>query len=187
MKALIPSSLIPSKIRAKRYRKGQAAIEAALVIVPLLAMLCAIIDFSMAMFIRNSLVFAVREGVRYAITGQTGAGGASCQDASIKKVVQENAMGLLAGDDGLARIHINYYDPKTLADVTASIVPAANSGGNVVRVTVSGVSWLWMLSGMWTNVAAVQQGAGQTYTGLTIGAASSDVLETPPSGVPSCR
>src|SRR5437899_12495943 len=122
---------VPGTLRRVRLkRKGQAAIEAALVIVPLLAMLCAIIDFSMAMFIRNSLVFAVREGVRYAITGQTGAGGASCQDASIKKVVQENAMGLLAGDDGLARYKINYDDPKNLAEVTASIVLAANRGAS---------------------------------------------------------
>jgi Flp pilus assembly protein TadG len=171
--------------RARVKRKGQAAVEAALVIIPLLAVLCAIIDFSMAMFIRNSLVNAVREGVRYAITGQTGAGGAACQDASIKAVVQENAMGLLSGDEGLSRIQLTYYNPATLADVTA--LPNANAAGNVVRVTVTGVSWLWMLSGVWQNVAAVQQGAGTTYTGLTIGAASSDVMESPPNGVMPCR
>src|SRR5216110_181026 len=93
--------------RVRLKRKGQAAVEAALVIIPLLAILCAIIDFSMAMFIRNSLVNAVREGVRYAITDQTVTG--KCQDASIKSIVQDNAMGLLAGQDGLDKIQINYY------------------------------------------------------------------------------
>jgi len=33
------------------------------------AILCAIIDFSMAVFVRNSLILAVREGARYAVTG----------------------------------------------------------------------------------------------------------------------
>jgi len=170
---------------AKSAQRGQAAVESALVIVPLLAILCAIIDFSMAIFLRNSLILAVRDGTRYAITGQTGAGGNPCQDASIKYIVQQEAMGFLNGPTGLAKIRINYYNPATLADVSA--LPNSNAGGNVVRVTVSGVSWLWMLSGLWENVAAVRDGQGTKYTGLTIGAASSDVMETPPNGIPPCR
>src|SRR5438105_3577299 len=90
---------------AKRGQRGNAILESALVIIPLLAILCAIIDFSMAIFIRNSLLLAVREGTRYAITGQTGAGGAACQDASIKNVVQQFSMGLLAGATGLSKIN----------------------------------------------------------------------------------
>jgi Flp pilus assembly protein TadG len=168
---------VSSKASRGLAERGQAAVETGLVILPLFAILCALIDFSMAMFIRNSLVASVREGVRYAITGQTGAGGASCQDASIKKIVQQNSMGLLAGEDGLAKIQLSYYNPATLADVTGQ--PRANTGGNVVRVSVSGVSWLWMISGLWAP-------EGQ-YTGLTISAASSDVMEPPPNGVPPCR
>jgi Flp pilus assembly protein TadG len=171
--------------RAKRSRKGQAAIEAALVIIPLLAILCAMIDFSVALFIRNSLISAVRAGTRYAITGQTGAGGFSCQDSSVKSIVQTNAMGFLSGSTGLSKIQINFYDPATLADVSA----AANSNieGHIVRVTVTGVSWLWMLSGVWGNADAVKHGASTGYSGLTIGAASSDIVEPPPAGVPPCR
>src|SRR5882672_6508132 len=98
---------------SKRKQRGQAAVESALVIVPLLALLCAIIDFSMAIFIRNSLLLAVREGARYAITGQTGAGGNACQDGSIKYTVQQFSMGLLAGSTGLAKINLTYYDPAS--------------------------------------------------------------------------
>lgn len=168
-----------------KSRRGQAAIEAALIIVPLFAVLCAMIDFSMALFIRNSLISAVRAGTRYAVTGQTGAGGNACQDASIKNIVQTNAMGVLAGSTGLSKIQINYYDPATLADVTG----AANSNGegHIVRISVTGVSWLWMLSGMWANADAMKHPGAPQYTGLTIGAASSDIMEPPPNGIPPCR
>jgi Flp pilus assembly protein TadG len=179
------STTVRAARTSRRKQRGQAAVETALVIVPLLAILCAIIDFSMAIFIRNSLVLAVREGVRYAITGQTGAGGNACQDGSIKYVVQQNSMGMLNGSAGLSKIQINYYSPATLTDVTAQ--PNANSAGNVVRVTVAGVPWLWMLAGIWENVDAMQGGQGTTYGGLTFGAASSDIMETPPTGIPPCR
>ena len=53
--------------KRRHSRWGNALIETALTIIPLLAMLCAIIDFSMALFIRNSVELACREGVRYAI------------------------------------------------------------------------------------------------------------------------
>lgn len=160
-------------------------LESALIIIPLFAILCAIIDFSMAIFVRNSLILAVREGARYAVTGQTGYGGAACQDLSIKNVVQTNAMGVLNGAAGLAKIQINYFDASTGADVSAAA--NSNAGGHVVRVSVAGVNWLWMLSGMWENVNAVKAGTGQHYSGLTIGAASSDIMEAPPGGFPPCR
>ncbi len=169
----------------KPARRGQAAVEAALAIIPLMALLCAIIDFSMAIFIRNSLILAVRDGTRYAVTGQTGAGGNACQDASIKYIVQQEAMGFLSGAAGLAHIQLNYFNPTTLANVTA--LPNANAGGNIVQVSVTGMSWLWMLSGVWENASAVQQGTGTPYSGLTIGAASSDVMEAPPNNLVPCR
>ena len=177
-------TLVSVRSAARKGQRGNMMIESAFVIIPLLAILCAIIDFSMAIFMRNSLLNAVREGTRYAITGQTGAG--ACQDASIKSVVQQFSLGILNGAAGLAKININYYDPVTLADVTA----AANSNGegHVVRVSVAGVSWLWMLNGIWQNVDSVRHGStAQTYTGVTIGAASSDIVEPPPGGVPPCR
>jgi len=160
-------------------------LESALIIIPLFAILCAMVDFSMAIFIRNSLILAVREGARYAVTGQTGYGGAACQDLSIKNVVKTNAMGLLSQPADLAKITINYYDAKTGADVSAAL--DSNAGGHVVKVSVAGVNWLWMLSGLWENVNAVKAGTGQHYNGLTIGAASSDVMEAPPGGVRPCR
>lgn len=184
------SKLNSSVRRSKKSQRGQAMLESALIIIPLFAIFCAIIDFSMAIFIRNSLILAVREGARYAVTGQKGYGGAACQDLSIKNVVVTNAMGLLNGNDSngvpnINKITINYFDPKTGADLSAAA--NSNDGGHVVRVSVAGVPYLWMLSRMWENVDAVRSGTGQHYSGLTIGAASSDVMEAPPGGFPPCR
>ena len=141
-------------------------IETAFVILPLFAMLCAVIDFSMALFIRNSLLLACREGTRYATTGQTGAGGNSCQTASIKYIVQQDAMGFLNGTTGLSQIQISYYNPTTLA------ASASNAQGNIIQVSVSGLSWLWMLNGMWQNANGLKAGPGTVYSGLTMGAAA---------------
>src|SRR5580698_139413 len=107
-------------MRIGRSRRGQAALEAGLIMLPLFAGVCAVIDFSMALFIRNSLIQACREGTRYAITGNTGAGGNSCQVASVKAVVQAEAMGFLAGTTGLNQISVTFYSPTTLATTTSN-------------------------------------------------------------------
>ena len=42
--------------KSNRSQRGQAMLESSLIIIPLFAILCAIIDFSMAVFARNSLI-----------------------------------------------------------------------------------------------------------------------------------
>lgn len=127
--------------RAKSSRKsGNAMIETALVITPVLALLFGIIDFSMAIFVRSTLQAAVREGVRYAVTYQTIGG--SCQDASIKAVVQNYAMGLASSTSNGNLIHTRYYAPTNLTtEVTGS---GSNAPGNVVQVSVENYQWSWI-------------------------------------------
>src|ERR1035438_8824911 len=79
-----------------KSQRGSALLEGALIILPLLAIGFALLDYPLAIFIQNTLRNAVREGVRYAITQQTGAGG---QDAAISSVVQANSMGFLNSAD----------------------------------------------------------------------------------------
>ena len=109
---------------------------------------------------------AVREGVRYAITSQTSNG--LGQDDSIRGVVQQNAMGFLAGSTGASKISINYYDPKTLALVTGV---SSNRGGNIVQVSMTGFTWNW--------IAPLQR----AWPALAISAFSSDIMEQPPNGI----
>ena len=103
----------------RRNQKGNTFLEAALVLVPLLALIFAIVDFGLAIFVRSTLQHAVREGTRYAVTYRTMTG--MGHDASIKAVVQRSAMGFLAGDEGKHRIFIRYYDPVTLAVVSNNL------------------------------------------------------------------
>ena len=55
-------------------------LEASFVFLPLMALFFAMIDIPFGIFIQNTLREAVREGVRFAITQQTGASG---QDLSL--------------------------------------------------------------------------------------------------------
>jgi Flp pilus assembly protein TadG len=149
-------------------RRGATFIELALVLLPLLALLLAILDFGFAIFLRSTFQHAVREGVRYAVTSRTEAGYG--HDASIKRVVQTNALGFLAGETGASKIHIRYFVPGTLVETQS------NAGGNIVEVSVEGYTWSWM--------APVLRNA---LPPMTINSRSSDRMEPSPGGIPPPR
>jgi Flp pilus assembly protein TadG len=125
-------------------RRGSALMEGPLAMLPLLAILFAVLDISIALFVKNTAQFAVCQGVRYAITSQTLAG--MGQDDSIKSVVQGYTLGFLnylsPDHIGKNRITITYYDPVSLAPVSGA---GSNAGGNIVVVSASGLSWAWMV------------------------------------------
>jgi Flp pilus assembly protein TadG len=143
-------------------------VELALVLVPLLALVLAIFDFSFALFLKSTFQHAVREGVRYAVTGQTQSG--MGQDASIKAVVQQNALGFLNGTTGAAKIYIRYYVPGTLAETQS------NTEGNIVEVSVEGYRWNWVAPLLRAGLPA-----------LTIQTRSSDRMEPSPGGIAPTR
>jgi len=125
-------------------RRGSVLVEGPLALLPLLAILFAVVDLSVALFVKNMAQFAVAQGVRYAITSQTLAG--MGQDASIKAVVKGYTLGFLdclsPDHIGGNRIAITYYDPVTLAAVAGV---GSNTGGNIVVVSATGLSWAWMM------------------------------------------
>jgi Flp pilus assembly protein TadG len=156
------------RARAKTQR-GSAMLEGALVILPLMAIGFALLDYPLAIFIQNTLHNAVREGVRYAITQQTGGGG---QDAAIQSVVKQNSMGflndtLLTASPPQATITIQYYNPVSLTAVSGT---GSNAQGNIIVVTAT-IQHAWMAP-VWRSTGLI------TYT-----ASSSDVMEAPPGGV----
>jgi len=81
MKPSLNSSTSPERgVRSRsKTQRGSALLEGALIILPLLALGFALLDYPLAIFIQNTMRNAVREGVRFAITQQTGSGG---QDAT---------------------------------------------------------------------------------------------------------
>src|SRR5579871_5452008 len=68
-------------------RRGSVLVESALCLLPLLGLLWGIFDIGFAIFVKNTMSFAVRQGVRYAVTSQTMPG--LGHDASIKTRVKE--------------------------------------------------------------------------------------------------
>ncbi len=112
--------------------RGSETVEFGLVCVPFFAFMLLILDISWGIFNKAVLQYAVQEGVRYAVTYQTQTG--MGQDASIKSVVQSNAMWILNGLAGSALISVQYYDGSTLAPTNS------NASGNVVQVSVTGYS-----------------------------------------------
>ncbi len=160
--------------RAKASRRrGSTMVEGAFTIVPLLAILFAVLDLSIAIFVKNTVQFAVCQGVRYAVTSQTMTG--MGQDDSIKTVVQSYTMGFLdtlsPDHIGKNRLSITYYDPISLTPLTGT---GSNSGGNIVVVSATGLSWAWMAPLL------------RSATPLAYSVSSADIMEaTPLAGAPA--
>src|SRR5438067_10394841 len=95
---------------AKRRRcRGAEVLEAALIIVPLFGMIFLLLDLSMVVFLRSTFQHAVREGVRYGITGTNDTG--PCQDDSIKTIVKRSSLGFLNSAGNTAKIHVHFTSP----------------------------------------------------------------------------
>jgi hypothetical protein len=156
----------PSETR-KRHQRGAEIVEFGLTVVPLFGFIFLILDVSWMIFAQVTLQSAVRQGVRYAVTGQTITG--MGQDASIKTVVQNAAVGFLAGTTGSSQIAINYYLPSTM------VATNSNAGGNIVQVSIQGFA-LSPLGPILHSGSAV-----------AISAVASDIVEPPANGIPPTR
>src|SRR5579884_1563274 len=144
-------------MQRKRHDDGSEVVEFGLVLLPLLAVVFFIFDVCWLVFAQSTLQYAAQQGVRYAVVGNSA--------ASVKSVVQQNAMGFLENtSDGLNKININYYAPSNLS--TPLIGSASMVGGNVVQVSISGVQ-VSLLGPLW----------GVGAPSLQMSASSSDVME----------
>jgi len=151
---------VASKSR-QQSQKGNTLIEATAVTLLLLGLLFLVVDLGLALFTKATLQAAVQAGVRYAVTERVGSGQTYLND-SIIQVVQQNAMGMLNGNNGACKISINYYNPVTGA--------ASNgSGGDVIKISVNNYQY--------TPVGILKSGSPITLT-----ASSSDVMEQCPLG-----
>lgn len=151
-----------------RRRRGNAFVEAGLIMLPFMALVLGITEYSLALFVRTTMQHAVREGVRYAVTFQTLP--TMCQDASIKEIVRRNAMGFLKPADVTSKVFVRYYRPDTLAATTA------NQPGNLVEISVENYQWRW-IAPLWRSA-----------TPMTIVARSLDRMEGLPGGANApCR
>jgi len=142
-------------------------IEAALCLLPFLGVVFLVIDLSLVIFLKGTFQHAVREGVRYAMTGRVMEG--LGHDASIKRVVQTYTLGFLAGDAGAEKIQIRYFVPGTLQETSS------NAGGNIVEISIEGFSW--------RPLVPLLRGSDP----VSITARSTGIMEPSPGGIPPPR
>lgn len=133
---------------------GSDLVEFALVMIPLFLFVFAIMCVSWFIFAKASLQHAVREGCRYAVTGQA--------ISDIQDRVLQNAVGV----PGMTakKVQVQYFAQSNLS--TPLTGNTANAGGNLVEVSVSGIT---------INPLGP---AGLGFSALTISAAASDVMES---------
>jgi Flp pilus assembly protein TadG len=121
------------KANRRNRQSGSQVLEATLVIIPLLLMTFLMLDLSMVIFLRTTMQEAVREGDRYAITGQV-LSGYTYQDDAIKAVVQHYALGFLNSTSAAATIHVQFVNPSNGGQGT-------NAYGNIVNVKIEGYKY----------------------------------------------
>jgi Flp pilus assembly protein TadG len=147
-------------------------IELSFTLIPFLAMMFAIADFAMPIFLHSTFTAAVREAVRYGVTYNTTYNGTTyaTQTDAIKAVAQANSLGFLGGTTGLAMISVKYYLPVSPFGEVTTV--GKNANGNILEVSIANFNWLPM--------APVNRMAAA----LAVGAISSDRLESlPPAAV----
>jgi Flp pilus assembly protein TadG len=103
-------------------------IEFALCFLLFMAVVFGFSQLAMAVWMKSTLHFAVREGIRFAITGRVLSG--SGHDASIKEVIRRRAGGILTTQQATNLITIQYYNPLGVAT-------SSNAGGNTIVLTVN--------------------------------------------------
>jgi len=115
------------RLRGLRNERGAALVEFALVVPLLMMMMCATIDFGLAVYTLNNLTAAVREGGRYAATIDA-AGWAAANGATAKTAVSDRVYAYIVGmNNGLTAAQT-----KALISVT---VPDVNTGIITVKIT----------------------------------------------------
>jgi hypothetical protein len=149
---------------------GSTLVEFSITLVPMLALLFLTMDVAWAIFARATLQHAVREGVRFGVTGQILAG-KGCLGSSIQQVVAQNSFGFIPASKASQYVSVSYYSPTTLTPVLGA---GGAAGGNVVQVSVSSIG-LRAMAPLWHGASPI-----------SLSAVASDVMESPPNGIAPC-
>lgn len=170
--------------RRIRSQSGNVMIETALGLLPYLAIVFGIMDFSLLIGIESAFHNAVRQGVRFGITYSLNYNGTpyTSQTDAIRAAVQDASLGFINNTNVTTYVQVNYYLPNNLSTpATAANLPqvvnsvnitALNQPGNVLEVKIAGFPWNWM----------VPMPGFMPGTGATVNASALDVLQGLPIG-----
>ena len=118
-------------------RRGQSMVEFALTFLLFISMVLGFGQMGLSLWIKTTLHHAVREGVRYAITGDTKGG--LGHDASIRQRVMIASAGLIKPAQADSLIQIEYFDQKGAPS-------ASNDGGNTIVLSVKDFPIPWLVA-----------------------------------------
>jgi hypothetical protein len=137
-------------------------------------MMFVILDVAWGMYVKSTLLYAVRMGVRKGITITGTQAGGSDLTSMVKDTVQANALGLLAGQSGRAKIKVHYFQPP---DPGSSSMPAdvctsagGNAPGNIMQVSIQGYS-------LGPLVPRIFGWKTLDFSSTSIGAVAADLIE----------
>jgi Flp pilus assembly protein TadG len=190
----------------RRKQRGNTVLDSALCFLPMMAMFFGIIDVCYAVSIQSLFSQAVRAGSRFAITYSASYNGTPCssQAVCIAHVVQDNAVGFLAGTKANSVV-VNYYISNNLTTpvmscnagtctagtpalpytytvatptgTTSVTINYANQPGNIVEVTIPSYPLLWMVPIHGFSAGTqVTDFSGTKGLGLSLSASAADVL-----------
>jgi Flp pilus assembly protein TadG len=172
--------------RARRTR-GAELLEFTFIMIPLLAMTFVLLDTAWAVFVKGTLQYAVRAGVRngITITGTQATAANSDLTTMVKSIVQGKSLGLLRGTTGLAMIKVHYFQPpapgSTGPAVDVSNQPSGNTPLYIMQVSVDN----YPLPALLPRIYSYRGTADTSATVLSVKAA--DLIEpsrdVPPIGV----
>jgi Flp pilus assembly protein TadG len=118
---------LTGRLRGIRSERGAALVEFALVVPILMMMMCATIDFGLAVYTLNNLTAAVREGGRFGATIDK-AGWAASSGTTAQGLVRDRVYNYIVGlNNGL-----NDVQTKALISVSN---PAVGTGIITVQIT----------------------------------------------------
>jgi Flp pilus assembly protein TadG len=173
--------------RAFRRRAGAELLEFTFTFLPFLCITFVLLDIAWGVFVKGTLDYAVRAGVRQGITitGTQATAAGSDLTTMVKSIVQQRALGILNGASGLSKIKVHYYQPPPVGSTAAATDVSTQSNGNtspnIMQVSVEGYS----LRALLPRIFSWKQAPDLSPT--TIGAVAADVIEpshdVPPIGV----
>jgi Flp pilus assembly protein TadG len=171
--------------RAERCR-GAEVLEFTFVFLPMMAMIILLIDVAWAVFVKATLEYAVRAGVRsgITITGSQASLAGSDLTTMVKTLVQTKSIGILRGTTGYAKIKVHYFQPPAEGSTAAAVDVSNQTWGNtplyIMQVSVEG----YVLPALVPRLFGLNQ--PMDASGTPIAAVSADLIEpsrdVPPIG-----
>ena len=137
-----------------------------------MAVILLILDVAWAIFAQATIQEAVREGVRVGITAKA-SGSCTTVTCTVQSTVQTYSFGFISPSNETSLVQVTYYSPAggVLTQVP-STEASADVGGNIIQVTVTGISV--------KTLGSIKL----TQNSVNIGATASDIIESNPSPSP---